>query len=112
MKKEENDDDDDTDHDRKRLEMERDNAMETLRERDEECKRMRDVLNVIVGKYDFDMEDVMKETMETKNVTVEFSESFLGFTLLSTENAEHPAIISGNKTFFSGLINFAVSAMK
>ena len=100
MKKEENDDN--TDHDRKRLEKERDNAMETLRERDEECKRMRDVLNVIVGKYDFDMEDVMKETMETKNVTVEFSESFLGFTLLSTENAEHPAIISKFQRFEDG----------
>ena len=110
MKKEENDDDDDdADHDRKRLETERDNAMETLRERDEECKRMRDVLNVIVGKYDFDMEDVVKETMETKNVTVEFSESFLGFTLLSTENAEHPAIISKFQRFEDGSMGPAES---
>ncbi len=70
---------------------------------------MRDVLNVIVGKYDFESEDIVKETMETKNITVEFSESFLGFTLLSTENAEHPAIISKFQRFEDGSMGPAES---
>ena len=86
--------------DRKRLEI----TLDTLRERDEECEKLRDMLNVIVGKYDFDEEMVEKKeiTEEVENVTVEFSESFLGFTLLSTENSEHPAIISKFQRFEDG----------
>jgi len=98
-----------------RLEMERDQALKNLRERDEECERFQKVLNIIMGEHDFEEEEDDKVEVEKKtnnNIVVEFSEPFLGFTLLSTENTnekQHPAIISKFQRFEDGTMGPAES---
>jgi len=68
-----------------------------------------------MGEHDFEEEEDDKVEVEKKtnnNIVVEFSEPFLGFTLLSTENTnekQHPAIISKFQRFEDGTMGPAES---
>ena len=75
------------------------------------------VLKTQVFLYESDTKKLRNAFEEGNKIAKEIIESYSKaefFTKLPEidEEREHPAFISGNKTFLFGLINFAVSAMK
>ena len=59
--------------------------------------------------YDEDTGDPIAQTSSNWNT---WGELMIGASPVIDDANEHPALISGIKTFFSGFINFAVSAIK